>query len=35
MGCLGALKGDARKELISKARRVHSVGSEENKDDLI
>ena len=34
-GVLGALKGDASKELISKARQVRSVGSEENKDDLI
>ena len=32
---LGALKRDACKELISKARQVRSAGSEENKDDLI
>ena len=34
-GVLGALKGDACKELISKARQARSTGNEENKYDFI
>ena len=33
-GVLGALRGDAWKELINKARQAWSFSSEENKDDL-